>query len=412
VQESDRSAVTDPGKAIFLSYASQDAEAVQRLCDVLRAAGVEVWFDQSELRGGDAWDALIRRQIKSCYLFVPIISANTQSREEGYFRREWNLAVARTLDMAEGRAFLLPIVIDDTSDSQAVVPEKFREVQWTRLTTGANTDALVDHACRLLSSDATTPLVKSVRPSALPTSPIHSASTESMPPASRSFAPWVVSVLAILVIGYVLVDTFVLPFTNMSGDMQQDYFSDGLSEELLNSLARINEQQVAARTSSFYFKGAHADLETIAHKLNVASILEGSVRRSGNTIRVTAQRSNAVTGYHLWSQTYDRDLGDVLELRTDIANAVADALRVTLLDDVAAKIEVGGHATRQRSTRTCAPRVHTGALARRTWPREVGTMRVCNPLSPLTRRPFARTPGTPSPTPADRSHSQISVGLW
>jgi hypothetical protein len=131
VQESDRSAVTDPGKAIFLSYASQDAEAVQRLCDVLRAAGVEVWFDQSELRGGDAWDALIRRQIKSCYLFVPIISANTQSREEGYFRREWNLAVARTLDMAEGRAFLLPIVIDDTSDSQAVVPEKFREVQWT-----------------------------------------------------------------------------------------------------------------------------------------------------------------------------------------------------------------------------------------------------------------------------------------
>ena len=80
--------MTDPGRAVFLSYASQDAEAAQRLCNALRAAGVEVWFDQSELRGGDAWDALIRRQIKGCYLFVPIISANTQSREEGYFRRE------------------------------------------------------------------------------------------------------------------------------------------------------------------------------------------------------------------------------------------------------------------------------------------------------------------------------------
>jgi len=134
----------------------------------------------------------------------------------------------------------------------------------------------------------------------------------------------------------------VLPFTNMSGDKEQDYFSDGLSEELLNSLARISELQVAARTSSFYFKGEHADLATIAHKLNVASVLEGSVRRSGHTIRVTAQLNNAITGYHLWSQTYDRNLGDVLKLQTDIANAVANALRVTLLGNVAAKIEVGG----------------------------------------------------------------------
>ena len=363
--------MTDPGRAVFLSYASQDAEAAQQLCNALRAAGVEVWFDQSELRGGDAWDALIRRQIKGCYLFVPIISANTQSREEGYFRREWNLAVARTLDMVEDKAFLLPIIIDRTSDSQAMVPEKFREVQWTRLPAGANTDAFVDHVRRLLSPDATTPMAMSVRSSALPTSSMGAASTRSVPPASRSFAPWIVSGLLILVMGYFVVDKFVLPkrsvpeaeapatasapafnppahsiavlpFTNMSGDKEQDYFSDGLSEELLNSLARINELQVAARTSSFYFKGEHADLATIAHKLNVASVLEGSVRRSGNTIRVTAQLNNAVTGYHLWSQTYDRDLGDVLALQTDIANAVANALRVKLLGNVAAKIEVGG----------------------------------------------------------------------
>jgi TolB-like protein/DNA-binding winged helix-turn-helix (wHTH) protein len=134
----------------------------------------------------------------------------------------------------------------------------------------------------------------------------------------------------------------VLPFVNMSGDPSQQYFSDGLTEELLNSPTRINELQVAARTSSFSFEGEHPDIATVAHKLNVASVLEGSVRRSGNTIRVTAQLNNAVTGFHLWSMTYDRNLGDILKLQTDIASAVTGALKVTLLDNVSAKIELGG----------------------------------------------------------------------
>ena len=134
----------------------------------------------------------------------------------------------------------------------------------------------------------------------------------------------------------------VLPFVNISGDKEQEYFSDGLTEELLNSLVRIKELQVAARTSSFYIKGKDVDLSTIAHKLSVASVLEGSVRRSGHTIRITAQLNNAVTGYHLWSETYDRDLKDVLNLQTEIATAVARALKITLLDDLAARLEVGG----------------------------------------------------------------------
>jgi TolB-like protein/Flp pilus assembly protein TadD len=134
----------------------------------------------------------------------------------------------------------------------------------------------------------------------------------------------------------------VLPFVNLSGDKEQEYFSDGLTEELLNSLAEINELQVAARTSSFYFKGKDVDLGTVAHKLNVGAVLEGSVRRSDHTIRITAQLVNAVTGFHLWSKTYDRDLGDVLKLQTEIATSVASALKVTLLGDIAAKIELGG----------------------------------------------------------------------
>src|SRR5882757_8878362 len=109
--------MSDAGKAVFISYASQDAEAAKKICDALRAAGVEVWFDQSELRGGDTWDAKIRRQIRECALFVPVISAATQARGEGYFRLEWKLAVDRSHLMSEDTAFLFPIVIDDVADA-------------------------------------------------------------------------------------------------------------------------------------------------------------------------------------------------------------------------------------------------------------------------------------------------------
>jgi hypothetical protein len=96
--------------AVFLSYASQDVAAARRIDEALRAAGVVVWFDESELRGGDAWDASIRKKIKECALFVPIISANTESRSEGYFRLEWKLAVDRSHLMADDQPFLLPVV--------------------------------------------------------------------------------------------------------------------------------------------------------------------------------------------------------------------------------------------------------------------------------------------------------------
>src|SRR5262245_26724593 len=124
------------GRAIFLSYASQDAEAARNIRDALRAAGLEVWFDQNELRGGDAWDAKIRKQIKECALFVPIISANTQARPEGYFRLEWHLAEQRSHLIARGRPFIVPVAIDEISDAEALVPDAFLVVQWTRLPQG------------------------------------------------------------------------------------------------------------------------------------------------------------------------------------------------------------------------------------------------------------------------------------
>jgi serine/threonine-protein kinase len=134
----------------------------------------------------------------------------------------------------------------------------------------------------------------------------------------------------------------VLPFVNMSGDPKQDYFSDGLSEELLNSLSSIPDLQVAARTSSFSFKGKENEITEIARKLNVGALLEGSVRKDGDHVRIAAQLINAGTGFLLWSQTYDRDLKDILKLQTEIATAVTHALQATLLADAWATIELGG----------------------------------------------------------------------
>ena len=140
-----------PKGAVFLSYASQDAEAARRICEALRSAGIEVWFDQSELRGGDSWDRKIRRQIKECALFVPVISANTNSRQEGYFRLEWKLAVDRSHLVADDTPFLLPVVLGNLSEGAARVPDKFREVQWTRLNLSVTPQQFADRAAKLLS---------------------------------------------------------------------------------------------------------------------------------------------------------------------------------------------------------------------------------------------------------------------
>ena len=123
----------------------------------------------------------------------------------------------------------------------------------------------------------------------------------------------------------------VLPFVDMSPGKDQEYFTDGLTENLLNALAQLRELRVAGRTSSFAFKNRNEDLRDIGEQLGVAHILEGSVQKSGVQIRITAQLINAEDGYHLWSQTYDRELEDIFAVQDEIANEVAKAMRVTLL---------------------------------------------------------------------------------
>jgi len=129
----------------------------------------------------------------------------------------------------------------------------------------------------------------------------------------------------------------VLPLVNMSSDKEQEYFSDGLSEELLNLLSKVPGLRVAARTSAFAFKGKNEDVGEIGQKLHVATILEGSVRRSGDQIRITTQLVNASNGYHLWSETYDRKLTDVFAVQDEIARAVVAALKLKLLQAPSSK---------------------------------------------------------------------------
>ena len=153
--------MTEPARAVFLSYASEDGDAAARISAALRAAGIEVWFDQSELRGGEAWDRQIRRRIHDCALFVPVISANAHARVEGYFRLEWKLAVDRSHLMAPDQTFLLPVVIDDTTQADERIPDRFRELQWTRAPGGRAPPAFIERLQRLLSrADADAPAAR------------------------------------------------------------------------------------------------------------------------------------------------------------------------------------------------------------------------------------------------------------
>jgi TolB-like protein/Tfp pilus assembly protein PilF len=353
--------VTEPSRAVFLSYASQDALPAQKICEALRAAGIDVFLDQSELRGGDVWDQKIRREIHDCALFIPVISANTASRHEGYFRLEWDLADQRTHMMARNRVFIVPVCLDATHETGADVPESFHRVQWTRLPAGETPHAFVERVRRLVSPEPFHGSTAKVLPAGM-VSTVTPPSRERVS-ALRGSTRALLGVVAVLVLGALLYfglskfwmskhptlpaapsvasATFsasphsiaVLPFADMSEKKDQEYFADGLSEEILNLLSRIPDLKVIGRTSSFQFKGRNDDLRSIGEKLGAAYILEGSVRRVADRVRVTAQLISARDGAHLWSNTYDRPFGDVLELQDELAAGVARALEVSVRND-------------------------------------------------------------------------------
>lgn len=362
--------MSDPTKAVFLSYAREDAEHARRIADALRAFGLEVWFDQNELRGGDSWDQKIRGQIRACALFIPIISARTQERTEGYFRREWKLAVDRLQDMAGGVAFIVPVVIDETREDDALVPDEFMRVQWTRLAHGVPTPEFVQQVTRLLSRE-------------------HGAGHKGQGAANRrqgagkrepgtgptrpgfSVAGWIaLGVIAVAMTVVVIIvlrrpdgaaisgsppgtaeptaikesppsdsasaksadkSIAVLPFANMSEDQEASgFFTDGIHEDVLTNLALIREFRVVSRTSVQPYRATTKPMRQIAQELGVTYILEGSVRRAGNRVRVTGQLIRAATDEHVWAQAYDRDLTDIFAIQSELSQQIAAALKTAL----------------------------------------------------------------------------------
>jgi TolB-like protein/Tfp pilus assembly protein PilF len=334
--------LTEPLRTIFLSYASQDAEPAKRICEALRAGGIEVWFDQSELRGADAWDQSIRKQIKTCALFTPVISRNTHARGEGYFRLEWKLAIDRSHLIASGLPFLLPVVIDDTPVTDDRVPERFREIQWVHLPGGAVSPAFIERVKRLLSGDAAAPELAG-SPSSAVTS---SASPPRGPMRRRTGVLYgAVAAAALLAIGYfglhwlnrwkqvasAPASIAVLPLANESGEASQQYFSDGISEDLITALGQFPGLKVIGRSSAFQFRDSKDDSRSIGAKLGVTHLLEGSVRKSGDMIRVSAELIDTADGSALWSEHYDRPYKDLFALQDEITRAVAGALKPKLL---------------------------------------------------------------------------------
>ena len=365
---------SSPTSAVFLSYASQDAEAATRICEALQAVGVDVWLDQTALRGGDAWDAQIKKQIHECALFIPLISTHTNARSEGYFRREWNLAARRLLDMAQDAAFVVPVVIDEIREADARVPEEFLRAHWTRLPGGETPPAFANRVRQLLDVDITavgSPHAHA-RPGGIPVSgSIYDKFRKQGPVRLAALA--IAAVAAVLAIGWAVRDwaarddarrsediplaavelparsVAVLAFENRGGSEGSGVLAAGIPETVSVQLGLLPGLTVIASGSSFAFRGSGEDLRVIGRKLNVRYLLEGSVQAAGNKLRVTSRLVDAQNGVSVWSQQFDPKLEDLFAVQDEIALAVARAMRLTL--DVASN---GANGNRASATKNYA----------------------------------------------------------
>ena len=364
---------------VFISYASQDAALANAFLETLERCGMKCWIAPRDVAPGTLYADGIVRAINGAKLFVLVLSEHAVTSPH----------VSKELERASSKRKPMIVVRTDAAPLTPAYEYFLSESQWIDVGAGSTMPAcakLVEAAQRLIAQTHAVAQASGANPAHVAGAAV-TGGTLGTPRRYRLGPPAAVlmAVIAAALV-YFVVDKFwlrqratavlteatatnspataigaapaksvsitafappahsiaVLPFVNMSGDPTQDYFSDGLSEELLNSLATIRDLQVAARTSSFTFKGRNEDVGDIARKLNVGAVLEGSVRKDGNQVRITAQLINATTGFHLWSKTYDRDLKNVFALQTEIATAVSKALQATLLADAASIIEIGG----------------------------------------------------------------------
>ena len=318
---------------IFLSYSREDQAMARRFAGALEQEGFTVWWDQT-LNPGEDYDDVTEKALLGSKAVVVLWSKNSVASR-------WVRAEATQADRA-GK--LVPVMIESCSR-----PIMFELKQTSDLShwEGDRNDpawrAYMAGVRRHVEKDGTT------------RSPLMPQAATSRIGARRWGVPALIALALLVVGGAVLwqvnrstapnaasstaaaptaqtgpVTLAVLPFADLSEGKDQEYFSDGLTEEILNQLAQIRELTVTGRTSSFSFKGKNEDLRVIAEKLGVANLLEGSVRRNGNNLRITAQLIDGRSGAHRWSQTYARELSDVFTVQEEIAKDVARALSITL----------------------------------------------------------------------------------
>ena len=375
--------------AVFFSYASQDAPAVRRICDALRAGGIEVWLDQSELRGGDAWDQQIRQQIRACALFMPVISAHTQARLEGYFRREWRLAVDRMQDMADDKAFLVPVVIDDSAERGSPCARRLSSRALICLP-GGETQPPLHNMCRgcwsaafLWSGASSSTRFSSHAGAGVPTCRGPGLSHSAGKP-SGIVARWgCCGRRGLLAFEYFepsragagLLDdaatsarsitaerrarlpaetnsVAVLPFADLSPGKDQEYLSDGIAEQIMSALAEVGGLRALLRVLRHSHSKARRSPSTrSARRLRVAHIIEGSVRGAGDRLRVTVRLIDVSNGFEVWSNSYDRKLHDILAVQEDISRSIIERLHVQLTgEEQSALTRSGRHGSRRPTT--------------------------------------------------------------
>jgi TolB-like protein len=276
-------------RTAFISYASQDAVVANQVVSALERAGITCWIAPRDVTPGALYAGEIVRGINDCRIVVLVLSANSAASAH----------VGKELERASSKNRRIITLRLDATALPAAFEYFLSESQWIDIAEGG----IESSAAKVV--EAVSRHRNAVSPHAVSASPIA---------AKASISPSIA----------------VLPFANMSGDKEQEYFSDGLAEEIINALAQIQGLKVIARTSAFAFRGQNTDIRRIAETLGVTHVLEGSVRRAGNRIRVTAQLITAIDGSHLWSERYDRELADVFAVQDEISAAISEALKVRL----------------------------------------------------------------------------------
>ena len=335
---------------VFISYASHDTEIANAVCRELESRGIRCWIAPRDVAPGALYaDAIVRAINESKVLLIVLSQSAVASSHVG---REIERAASKHKQIIALRidtAPLTPALEYFLSESQWVdmpalgMPAALGKIAdvirgaWTSATSSSTSDAAggaerassktnrpsaiskraVAAAAGLIAVVGCLLVINSFRLFSHTDTPAASIAPPDTPSPNNAVLPEK--------------SIAVLPFTDMSEKKDQEYFSDGMAEEIIDLLVKIPELVVPARTSSFYFKGKSTQIPEIAKQLGVRNILEGSVRKSGNHLRVTAQLVRADTGYHLWSETYDRNLDDVFKTQDEIADAVVRALKVSIL---------------------------------------------------------------------------------